>query len=271
MEGRSYVGQQSFRAPMHFGKGYWHENAVLVHAVNSTAGLFAGDVVEWRINVEPGARLRLVSPSASRVHRAAREMATVPGASEPARMEQVFRVGTGGWLEVWPELFIPHAGCRYRQTTRIEIEPGGELLFCESLAPGRVASGEAFAWESLRWATDIHYGGEHIARERWHLLPGPDGTATLPGWQDALGVPAPFYATVFFVAARVGADAPCWQHIHDLQAEAAPATDGPLWVGVSRLRTAGWTIKILARDGAVLRRTLAQVRATLLGALARTR
>ena len=254
--GQSSLGRQSFRAPMHVGKGYWHEDALLVHAVNSTAGLFAGDTVEWRVEVEPRARLRLVSPSASRVHRAAREGKPEMTSPAPARTEQTFRVGADGWLEVWPELFIPHAGCRYRQTTRIEIAPGGELLFCESLAPGRVASGEAFAWESLEWATDIRHGSEHVARERWRMQSGAD-PRSLPGWKNAFGVAAPFYAAVFFVSERTGENSVCWQHIHDLQ--------GPgLHIGVSRLPAAGWTIKILAGDGAVLRRTLARVRVLLL-------
>ncbi len=260
--GQSFLSQQSFRAPMHVGKGYWHEEVLLVHAVNSTAGLFAGDVVEWQVNVEPGARLRLVSPSATRVHRAARED-TLSAQMEPARTEQTFRVGANAWLEVWPELFIPHAGCQYRQTTKIEIEPGGELLFCETLAPGRVAAGEAFAWESLQWATDIRYGEEHIARERWRMQPGLEPNA-LAGWQGALGVPAPSYATIFFVSDRVGGTDLCWQQIHDLQADDAPASDTPFWIGVSRLCAAGWTIRILARDGAVLRRVLGQVRALLI-------
>ena len=261
---RSYVSRQSFRAPMHLGKGYWHENALLVHAVNSTAGLFAGDVVAWRVDVEPGARLRLVSPSASRVHRASREPASTAN-SEPARTEQIFRVGADGWLEVWPELFIPHAGCRYRQTTRLEVEPSGELLFCESLAPGRVASGEAFAWESLQWATEIYCGQELVARERWQMQGNP-AMGGLLGWQGAFGVPAPYYATVFFLSDRVSERAACWQHFHDLSSEQSAGSGGSAWIGVSRLRAAGWTIKILAADGAVLRRTLGQVRAALLQA-----
>lgn len=260
---RSFIRQQSFRAPMHVGKGYWQDDALLVHAVNSTAGLFAGDAVDWQVDVEPGARLRLVSPSATRVHRAAREDAPAVDPS-PAQTDQMFRVGVGGSLEVWPELFIPHAGCRYRQTTRIEIEPGGELLFCESLAPGRVASGEAFAWESLQWATDIRYGHEPIARERWRMQPGVPGPDPLAGWRNALGVPAPYYATVFFVSEQLSEVDDRWQQIHDLQADDTPADCQPLWIGVSRLRTVGWTIKILARDGAILRRALRQIRNTLL-------
>ena len=247
---RSYLRRQSFCAPMHIGKGYWQDDALLVYAVNSTAGLFAGDVVDWSVEVEPGARLRLVSPSASRVHRAAR--GTAPAALlEPARSDQTFRVGAGAFLEVWPELFIPHAGSRYCQSTRIEITPGGELMFCESLAPGRVASGEAFAWESLQWATDIHLGSEHIARERWQMQRG-----RADGWQNAFGVASPCYATIFVVSARIGAEHDCWQQIHELQA-------GDLRIGVSRLQSAGWTIKILADNGAVLRRTLGQVRSRL--------
>lgn len=263
---RSHISRQSFRAPMHVGKGYWHENAVLVHAVNATAGLFPGDALEWEVDVEPRARLRLVSPSATRVHRAARGDVAAAMA-EPARSDQTFRVGAGGWLEVWPELFIPHAGCRYRQTTRIEIEPGGELLFCESLAPGRVAAGEAFAWESLQWATDIHYGKEYAVRERWQMRPGAEDRS-LVGWRGALGVSAPCYATVFFFSHRMSKNSACWPQIHDLQAEEVSAPGVPLWIGVSRLRAAGWAIKLLARDGAALRQTLGKVRAALLDGLA---
>lgn len=134
-----------------------------------------------------------------------------------------------------------------------------------------MASGEAFAWESLQWATDIYHGGEHIARERWQMRLGTEPDP-LVGWRGALGVPAPFCATVFFVSDRLSDKSDCWQQIHDLQADAAPASgETPLWVGVSRLRMAGWTIRLLARDGAVLRRSLSRVRALLLDGLQSSR
>ena len=265
--GRSFLREQSHRAPMHVGKGHWNEDArvLTVHAVNATAGLFAGDAVDWRVRVEPGARLRLVGPSATRVHRAARGGVEV---ADEAVATQVFDVDADGWLEVWPELFIPQAGSRCRQTTRAEIARGGRLLFCEGLAPGRAAMGEAWAFASLRWATDIVYDGWPVARERWRMQPTAH-PASVAGWREAgraLGTDAPFYGTVFLVAEGVDAARPGWQRLHDLQAE--HAGPGPLWIGVSRLgRAAGWTVKVLARDGAVLRRTLGLIRGELLAML----
>ncbi len=265
--GRSFLGEQSHRAPMHVGKGHWNADArvLTVHAVNATAGLFAGDAVDWRVRVGAGARLRLIGPSATRVHQAAR--GGIETADE-AVMAQVFAVATGGWLEVWPELFIPHAGSRCRQTTRVEIARGGRLLFCEGLAPGRVAMGEAWAFDALRWATDIVYDGRPVVRERWRMQPAVH-PASVAGWRDAgtaLGTDAPFYGTVFLVAEGIDAAHPGWQRLHDLQGDGE--RDGPLWIGVSGLGgAAGWTVKVLARDGAVLRRTLARVRTELLDML----
>ncbi len=264
--GRSFLGAQSHRAPMHVGKGHWDADArvLTVHAVNATAGLFAGDVVDWRVRVEPGARLRLVGPSATRVHRAARGGVETP---DEAAATQIFTVAPDGWLEIWPELFIPQAGSRCRQTTWVEVSRGGRLLLCEGIAPGRVAMGEAWAFRSLRWATDLLYDGWPVARERWRMQPAaqPESVA---GWRDAgraLGTDAPFYGTVFLVAEGIDAAHPGWQRLHDLQAEDRPTA---LWIGVSRLgRAAGWTVRVLARDGAVLRRTLGTVRAELLGML----
>ena len=265
--GRSFLGEQSHRAPMHVGKGHWDADArvLTVHAVNATAGLFAGDAVDWRVRVEAGARLRLVGPSATRVHRAARGGIET---TDEATATQVFTVDAGGWLEVWPELFIPQAGSRCRQTTRVGVARGGRLLFCEGLAPGRVAMGEAWAFRSLRWATDIVYDGWPVARERWRMQPAAQPASTA-GWRDAgtsMGTDAPFYGTVFLVAEGIDAAQPGWQRLHDLPAEGERPT--PLWIGVSRLpRAAGWMVKVLARDGAVLRRTLGLIRGELLAML----
>ena len=266
--GRSALREQSHRAPMHVGKGHWDADAriLTVHAVNATAGLFAGDAVDWRVRVGADARLRLVGPSATRVHRAARGGVET---DDEAVTTQTFAVAAGGSLEVWPELFIPHAGSRCRQSTRVEVARGGRLLFCETLAPGRVAMGEAWAFASLRWATDLLYDGRPVVRERWRTQPAAQ-PASIAGWREAgaaLGTDAPFYGTIFLLAEGIEAAHPGWQRLHDLQDDDERPT--PLWIGVSRLAgAAGWTIKVLARDGAVLRRALGLIRAELLGMFA---
>src|SRR4051812_39097966 len=135
--GRSHLRRQSFRAPMHISKPHEEHGTLIVNVVSPTAGLLDGDLVECDIAVEPGARLLLTSPSASRAHCMR---------SGKARLLQKFHVGHDASLDVWPEIFIPQGGTRYHQQTTVNVDPGGELLFSEMLAPGRVASGEAFAY-----------------------------------------------------------------------------------------------------------------------------
>src|SRR4051794_5567115 len=102
-QGRSYLREQSFCAPIHIGKPFTEEEVLVVNLVNPTAGLFEGDLIRCHVEVEAGAKLLLTNPSANRAHRM--------GEGE-ARLEQEFEVA--GFLEVLPELFIPQQGARYR-------------------------------------------------------------------------------------------------------------------------------------------------------------
>ncbi len=112
--------------------------------------------------MENGARLVLTTPSASRVH-------TMRGGRR--RADQTFHVESGGSLEVWPELLIPQRGARYSAEDRSRTGRGAEFLFFETLAPGRVASGEVFVFDELRWMTDVRLDGRLVARERYRLNP----------------------------------------------------------------------------------------------------
>ena len=154
-DGTSYVAQQAFAAPFHLSKTYWDGDVLLVHVINQTAGLFGGDALGLRVKVEPRAGVLLSSPSAARFH---------PSAGRDVELEQHFEVKAGAFLDVYPEIAIPQRDSRAQQRTRIEVEPGGELLYLETLAPGRVASGETFAFAKYAWKTDVRLGGRLILR-----------------------------------------------------------------------------------------------------------
>ena len=240
--GRTFIREQSFRAPYHLSKPYWDEHALIVQIVNPTAGVFAGDTLTSRVAVEIGARLLLTTPSANRIH-------AMP--SGRATLEQSFRVAKGGWLEVMPELFIPQAQCRFRQRTTIEVADGGELFFVETLAPGRVARGESFAFTAIDWEFDLRHAGCLIARERFVLQPSDESTTSLRR-PFATG----YYASCYLITHRISPDHEVWRAIHDLGSESA-------LVGVSRLMAGGSTIKILAADSITLSRMLRAVRALI--------
>ena len=244
--GVSHLRRQSFRAPMHISKPHLEAGTLVVNVVNPTAGLLDGDEIKCDIAVEEGARLLLTAPSASRAHRMR---------SGRAVLTQEFRVASGGFLDVWPELFIPQAGTRYHQRTTARVESGGTLLLAEMLAPGRVASGEAFAYEWLRWETDLFTGSEQIARERYTLQPG---TPSVEAMRRVF--PNAYYGSLYVVSEQIEESAACWGAMHDLQSEQA-------WVGVSRLRKAGWVVKIVAAESLGLRGAMAAVRRLIYAAL----
>ena len=247
--GLTRLRRQSFRAPVHLSKPYHDADALVLNVVNPTAGFLDGDRLRCKVRVERGARLLLTTPSASRVH-------TMRGGR--AEVSQRFCVEDGGSLEVWPELLIPQRGARYRQRTGIDLDAGAELVFFETLAPGRVAMGEVFAFEELRWATDVRVQGRLIARERYRLAPGE-------GSLDALRrrFPTAYYASAFVaapvLAMRTAAD---WDGLLALHGES-------VWLGISALAGGAWALKIVAADSLIFRRTLYAARRAIYDALGR--
>lgn len=235
--GRPFIRRQSFRAPMHLSKPHVDEGALVVNAVNPTAGLFDGDEVEIDVRVESGARLVLTSPSAGRVYRARSEAAAV--------VRQRLEVADGGCAEFFPELLIPHAGARYHQQTELRVSGSGRLLYCEWLAPGRVACGETFAWQELLWDTDVLLDDRLVARERYRLAPDD---ASLTALQS---LHAHSHYLGFFVIGW-----PHWpaEELDALHAPGVACGHGPLTAG-------GGTVRILCADSLTARRTFARVRA----------
>lgn len=245
-DGRTTLAGQSFRAPFHVSKPYWDVDAetLLVQVVNPTAGILAGDRLESDIAVEAGAALCVTAPSASRVFKM-----TDGGAAES---RQALRVAAGGWLEVLPEPLVPHRGSRFRQTTRIDVEAGGEAFYADLLMPGRVAHGEAWAWERLVLEVEVRVGGELAVRERFD-----QGGAELKAFSGFAGSgDAACFGNVVVVGAARDDDATWLEPVRALHGEG-------LWLGVSALRKGGWSVKFVAADGVRLRRALKDVRAAL--------
>jgi urease accessory protein len=237
----TYLAHQSFSAPIHLSKAYWNGDVLLVNVVNQTAGIFGGDGVETKVVVEPGARVLLVSPSAARFH---------PSHGREARLRQLFEVRAGAALDVFPEISIPQRDSRSLQETVIRVERGGELLYLETLAPGRVASGESFAFARYAWRTEITLDGRLAHRERAAITPGDASSAGL----RAL-FPASYYAGLIVLAPETEK----WEA--DFAREISAQADGlQAHLAASRLTFGGWSIRILAADSLALREGIRRVR-----------
>lgn len=236
-EGRTALRRQSFSAPFHISKPHHDGGWLIVNLASPSPGLLSGDRLKVNIEVATGARLLLTTPSASRLH-------TMN--SGHAELTQQFSVAKGACLEFFPEYLIPQKHTRYWQRTQISVEPGGTLLWCESLAPGRTAAGEVFEYEELQFATDIFTGSRHALRERFRLVPEEMAVNALRA-----RFPKAYYASIVCVAPDISPPADALNDLHDPQAA---------WVGFSTLPTGGWIAKIVAADSVALRDRLKRAR-----------
>ena len=237
----TYVAEQSFSAPIHLSKPYWNGETLLVNVVNQTAGIFGGDSVQTHIVVEPGARVLLLSPSAARFH---------PSHGRQARLEQTFEIRAGGSLDVFPEISIPQSESRSLQKTSIHVEHGGELLYLETLAPGRVASGEAFAFSNYSWWTDIKVADRLVLRERAAINPSNASIAGLRAFY-----PASYYASTILISPAAESWKSDFSHAVAKLAEGSSAK-----IAASKLAAHGWSIRLLAADSVTLRESIRKLR-----------
>lgn len=162
-DGIPFLSEQSFQVPVHLSKAHLSddEKILVLTIVNPTAGFFDGDKIVSNVTVGKQAALALSTPSSSRIFRTR--------SGKDAICEQEFFVESGGFLEWIPEAFIPHEGARYIQKTNVSLETGAGLLFIDWISPGRVARGEIFQYENLRWEFDLSMDGKLLARERYDM------------------------------------------------------------------------------------------------------
>ena len=212
----------------HVGKPYWDGEVLALQLVNPTAGVFAGDRLRMRVALADGAKVSLVTPSATRFHAMAGQEATI---------EQVFQVGEGSCLEYWPEWVMPQGGSAVHQVTKLTVAQGGTLVFGDMLAPGRVAHGESQAFRRLTTEFELRLGDELVARERMNLEPQQGAwPLKVEGWENC------FYGGLWLV----GASTNCLQ-------EAEGWADENCKIGFSRLAPEVAVLRMATARGVLLR------------------
>jgi len=252
-DGRTVLAHQSFCAPFHLGKAYWDGTALIVNVVNATAGILEGDTLNAEVGVEAGASVLLTSPAASRAF-------TTRGAGAlDASCRQDYTVAAGGWLEVMGEPLVPHRASRYRQATRLSVEPGGKLYFTEVLAPGRAAHDEGWEWEALQIDLSLRLGGELIYHERTR-----QSGEELAAMAALAGMGKPWFATLLLVAEELDREEGWRRELHGLHRPG-------LRIGFSRLRPGAWIGRLIGDGPRALREALASIRERLQPLLPRLR
>lgn len=128
--------------------------------MHCTAGIFGGDDLECSIRVERGASVRITQQSATKIH---------PSEGRTARQNNHIIVESGAQLEFYLEPAIPFAQSALRQTTRIDVQPGGCLMFWEAFMAGRVGRGERWKFNEYASETCLYSDSTLLYLERFRL------------------------------------------------------------------------------------------------------
>jgi len=225
----------------HISKPYWDECALIVQLVNPTAGLFAGDRLHLSVELSPGSKVALTSPSATRFH-------TMPEGR--AEVVQSFHLSQNSWLDSWPELLIPQRDSDTCQITRITLEKGAQMVFLDSLAPGRVAHGECYAFRRLETMLEIFSEGNLIVKERSVLDPAQNiWPLEVPGWD-----------VCYYGALWIAGDFPL--DLAELESFPEISSDS-YFSGASQIAPNLSVIRLVAPSSLLLKKLIAQTRQKL--------
>ena len=216
----------------------------LVHLHNLSGGVLAGDRLSLDIEVAAGARAQVTTTGATRLYRHR------PGASESSQQTRI-TVGDDAVLEYLPDALIPYAGSRHTQSTEIILGRNSTMFWWETLAPGRQAMGETFAFDTLRIQSRITATDRPLLIENFELSPRERPLTSLARFGKYTHM-ASFYAF------QTGRSASSWRELENALNEFARESES----------SSIWGASMLAADGIVVRGlspTARDVPATLAG------
>jgi urease accessory protein len=210
--------------------------ASLVHLNNISGGVFGGDRLKLSATLEAGAEAQITTTGATRVYR--------PRAgTADAMLQAKFVLGRDSLLDYLPDALIPYREARILQQSEFSLADDAALFYWETLAPGRTASGELFAYQRLKIASVIEAAGRPVLEDRMLLEPArwPMRTPARFGSRNYLAT---------FVAVRAGSTT---QEVARLE-EA-------LWDALESTRREGsvtlWGVSALPAHGVLVRGMLA--------------
>ena len=230
---RTVLTRSSCTSPWHYFPPSYLDDSGCAYTwlVNPSGGLVAGDHVSVAAQLHAGTHVFMTSPSANRVYRSL---------SEPARQDIRLLVGPGARLEWVPEVTIPFAGSRFRQSIHIDLAPDATVALWDAMASGRVARHERWAFASLENEICISGSLGRSVAERYRLAPGllPESVGLVGSWD--------YVASLFVIGDAVGADV--WKRLDEALATILEERPGLVLGAVSTPALSGLVVKLVARS-----------------------
>jgi urease accessory protein len=128
--------------------------------VTTSGGLVAGDRLDIRVDLSPGAAAHVTGSAAEKVYRSTGRTTII---------NQTLSIGPGAALEFLPPETILFDGARLRRETIIDLAPGSAFLGGDIVVFGRRARGERFACGLLREVWELRCDGALVWGDALHL------------------------------------------------------------------------------------------------------
>jgi urease accessory protein len=149
-DGRTHAVRRDFRFPLRMTTPMYLDpqkgGMAFVYVQNPTGGVFAGDRLHTRLELDVGAQVHVTTQAATKVYR-------MDGGHGRHTID--VSLAPDSYLEHVPDLLIPQAGSRLVQTLHVQIAKGAMFFGTEMLAPGRLACGEKFEYAQIDLQTRI--------------------------------------------------------------------------------------------------------------------
>ena len=231
---RTVLAQSSCSSPWHYFPPSVLDDSGCAYTwlVNPSGGLVGGDQVSVAAQLLAGTHVLMTSPSANRVYRSD---------GEPAEQDIRLNVGEGARLEWLPDVTIPFAGSRFRQSIQVDLAPGATVVLWDAMASGRVARDERWAFTSYENEIVIRTASGQSAIERLALTPESVGVA-VKSWD--------YVASLFVVGEAIEPE-----RLAALEEELVGLCEqqpGRLLGGISRPAVPGLAVKVAAGSGPAL-------------------
>ena len=216
----------------HFPPSYLDDSGcAFTWLVNPSGGLVAGDHLSVEAQLHAETHVFMTSPSANRVYRSL---------SELALQEIRLSVGADARLEWVPEITIPFAGSRFRQSIHVDLAPGATVVLWDAMASGRVARHERWAFATFENEIFIQTSRGKSLIERFCVVPDQlsESLGLVGSWD--------YVASLFIIGDAVEAEV--WTRLDEVLATILEQRPGLVLGAVSTPALSGLVVKLVARS-----------------------
>ena len=216
----------------HFPPSYLDDSGcAFTWLVNPSGGLVAGDHLSVEAQLHAETHVFMTSPSANRVYRSL---------SELALQEIRLSVGADARLEWVPEITIPFAGSRFRQSIHVDLAPGATVVLWDAMASGRVARHERWAFATFENEIFIQTSRGKSLIERFCVAPDQlsESIGLVGSWD--------YVASLFIIGDAVEAEV--WTRLDEVLATILEQRPGLVLGAVSTPALSGLVVKLVARS-----------------------